>query len=65
MEPDRIGATKPFEEAVPRQVLEAKVRTYLQKSLALEMHWKTPVTMQTLALEVRRMERNSRPPGRL
>ena len=39
----QIGATKPFEEAVPRPVLEAKVRTYLKESVALEKSWSTPV----------------------
>jgi hypothetical protein len=32
----RVGATKPFEEAVPRAVLERKVVTYLKQSKALE-----------------------------
>src|SRR5262245_55334090 len=40
----QIGATKPFETAVPREVLERKVRTYLKQSVALEEFWKTPVT---------------------
>ena len=31
-----ICATMPFEKAVPREVLEKKVRTYLKQSLALE-----------------------------
>jgi N-acetylneuraminic acid mutarotase len=61
----QIGATKPFEAAVPRHILEEKVSTYLKKSLALARYWKTPVTTQMLALEVRRMARNSRLPDRL
>lgn len=35
----QIRATKPFEEAVPRNVLENKVRTYLRQSMALEELW--------------------------
>jgi hypothetical protein len=36
----QIGATRPFEEAVPREVLERKVRTSLLQSVALEQYWK-------------------------
>src|SRR5262245_48477805 len=61
----QIGATKPFDEAVPREVLERKVRTYLKQSLALEQLWHTPVTARMLQTEVERMTQSSRMPARL
>ena len=61
----QIGATKPFTEAVPRDVLERKVRTYLKQSVALERFWFTPVTSEMLEREVERMVRQSRMPERL
>ena len=48
----QIGATKPFEEAVPRSALEAKVTTYLKESVALETLWHTPVTGPMLRREL-------------
>ena len=39
----QVGATRPFDEAVPGAVLEKKVRTYLGQSAALEKYWHTPV----------------------
>jgi N-acetylneuraminic acid mutarotase len=59
------GATRPFEEAVPRGVIERKVRAYLKKSLALERFWGTPVTAEALDRELRRIAANTRMPGRL
>jgi N-acetylneuraminic acid mutarotase len=61
----QIGATKPFEEAVPREVLERKVRTYLKQSAALEEYWNTPVTAAMLRAELDRMIRRSPMPERL
>ena len=61
----QIGATRPFEEVVPRAVLEAKVRTYLEESVALETRWKTPITAQALERELERMAHNTRLPDRL
>src|SRR5881409_4006443 len=61
----QIGATKPFEEAVPRTLLEKKVRTYLKQSLALQELWKTPVTAEMLSRETERILKSSRTPGRL
>src|SRR5712671_641023 len=61
----QIGATKPFEEAVPRAVLEDRVRTYLKESVALETYWKTPITAQALTRELERMTRHTRLPDRL
>jgi N-acetylneuraminic acid mutarotase len=61
----QIGATRPFEEVVPRKLVERKVRTYLKESLALEQFWKTPVTAAMLRAEMERMARQTRMPGRL
>src|SRR5437867_1672412 len=61
----KIGATRPFEEAVPREMLEKKVRTYLKESAALEKFWSTRLTSDMLAREVQRMTGQSRMPQRL
>ena len=61
----QIGATKPFEEAVPRELLETKVRTYLKQSVALELFWRTPVTGEMLRAELQRIASNSRSPERV
>src|SRR5262249_8907350 len=61
----QIGVTKPFEEAVPRGVLERKVQTYLKQCVALEELWKTPVTARMLQREAARMAQKSRMPERL
>jgi hypothetical protein len=59
------GATRPFDTAVPRVVLEAKVRAYLDESLALERIWASPVTAAALRDELERIVRESRMPDRL
>ncbi len=61
----QIGARRPFEEAVPRALMEKKVRTYLKQSAALEIFWKTPVTDQALEKELERISSGSRFPERL
>jgi N-acetylneuraminic acid mutarotase len=61
----QIGAEQPFEEAVPREVLERKVLTYLEQSVALAKFWNTPVTAEMLERELDRMSRNTRMPARL
>jgi N-acetylneuraminic acid mutarotase len=61
----QIGATKPFEEAVPRSVLESKVRKYLEQTAALQTYWKTSITDDTLQRELERMAQGSRMPERL
>jgi putative metal-binding protein len=53
----QIGASKPFEDAVPRSVLEAKVRKYLAQSKTL--------TDAQLERELERMARGTRMPDRL
>ena len=59
------GATRSFEEAVPRDVLEEKVRTYLKQSVALDRFWRTPVTAEALRRELERIESGSNYPDRL
>lgn len=59
----RIGATSPFEEAVPRGVIERKVREYLRLSDAVEEA--TPITARMLDLEIERIEASTRFPERL
>jgi N-acetylneuraminic acid mutarotase len=61
----QIGARGSFEEAVPRAMLERKVRLYLKQSAALERFWNAPITGQALRLELARMARETRMPERL
>jgi hypothetical protein len=61
----QIGATKPFEQAVPRVILERKVQSYLRESAALKTIWQTPITAEMLRAEQERMSRRSRMPERL
>src|SRR2546425_4099671 len=61
----QIGATKPFEESVPRRVLENKVHTYLKETVALEEFWKTSITSDMLRQELNRMAARTRLPERL
>jgi len=61
----QIGVTKPFDEAVPRAVLEAKVQKVLEQTVALEVYWKTRVTNAMLGRELERMTGGSRAPDRL
>jgi hypothetical protein len=51
----QIGASRPFEERIPRPVLERKVREYLRQSAALDKYWNTPVTAEMLERETERM----------
>src|SRR5262249_36868720 len=60
-----ISATQPFDEAVPRDVLEAKVRRYLRLSVALDRIWHTPVTAAMLRSEAERIAAGTRFPERL
>src|SRR5262245_7386199 len=59
------GATKPFEAAVPRPLLEKKVATYLAQTEALASLWNTPVTAEMLQREMDREARSTRMPDRL
>lgn len=56
---------RPFDEAINRELLERKVRTYLKQSVALERFWNTPVTSQMLECEWERIARGSWFPERL
>src|SRR2546425_6712616 len=61
----QVGDRRTFEAAVPREVLEHKVRTYLKQSAALETFWRTPVTGEMLEAELARIARGTRLPERL
>ena len=61
----QIGSSQSFEQTVPREVLEQKVRTYLAQSAALEKFWGTPVTAAMLHAEALRIARDTRFPDRL
>src|SRR5262245_42806361 len=61
----QVGATRPFEEAVPDELVERKVRRSLKQSVALEELWGTPVTAPMLEDELNRIRTASRLPGRL
>jgi len=61
----QIGATKTFEQAVPRAVLENKVRKVLRQSALLRTHGNTPLTDAMLQQELARMASGTRMPDRL
>ena len=61
----QIGATKTFEQAVPRAVLESKVHKYLDETAALKVYWKTALTDEMLQRELERMAAGTRMPERL
>jgi N-acetylneuraminic acid mutarotase len=61
----RSGTSRPFEEVVPRELLERNVRTYLKESLALDRVWQTPVTAEMLDKELERVNRTTAMPERL
>ena len=59
------GATLPFDQAVPEQLLDKKVRLYLKQSAALEKLWKAPITAEALRREMERIAQDTRMPERL
>ncbi len=61
----QTGETRPFEQAVPRALIEKRVRTTLRQSIALDNLWRTPVTAEMLRREMERMFEGSRMPERL
>ena len=61
----QIGTTKPFAAAVPRALLEDRVRRYLQESAALDERWRTPITAEALRSEWQRIASETRMPERL
>src|SRR5262245_7532922 len=61
----QIGAAKPFEEAVPRAVIEKKVLDNLVESVAVEQRRGRRISSEELRLERGRIERNTAMPQRL
>ena len=61
----QLGTTKTFDQAVPRSVLEDKVRKYFEQSAALSTYWKTAITDYALQRELERMAQGTRMPERL
>ncbi len=61
----RQGSRKPFDDAVPRTILEGKVRKYLDQSVALQTYWGTAITQEALHRELQRIARGTRMPDRL
>jgi N-acetylneuraminic acid mutarotase len=61
----QAGATRPFDHAVPRALLEKKVRTYLGQTAALQEIWGTRITGAMLRRELERMAAGTRMPERL
>jgi N-acetylneuraminic acid mutarotase len=61
----QIGATRPFEDAVPHEFLEAKVRNQLKQSAALASVWNVQVSSAMLQTELLRISRSTRLPDRL
>ena len=61
----QMAATAPFDEAIPKVVIEKKVRDSLRRSVVLEVFWGTPITADMLRREMDRMIRGTRMPQRL
>jgi len=61
----RQGATEPFETAVPRRVLEEKVRRAIAQSLLLERRYHAPITSEMLRRELERVAERTQLPERL
>jgi len=61
----QIGATRAFEEAVPRALLEKKVAAYLERSASLESVRHAPLTQEMLRSELARIRKSTRFPERL
>jgi len=61
----QIGATRPFDEAISRAMLEGKVSNYLRESDALERDWETTVTADMLESELNNIAARTQLPSRL
>jgi N-acetylneuraminic acid mutarotase len=61
----QVGASLAFEQAVPQELIEAKVRDALAKSAALDLAAHRPITGDDLASELARISAHTRMPGRL
>jgi N-acetylneuraminic acid mutarotase len=59
------GAKPPFEQAVPKGIVESKVGKYLKESALLEEFWGRPITGEQLQQEVDRMARRTHRPDAL
>jgi len=59
----QTGAVLPFDQSVPDELLEKKVRLYLKQSAALATIWNTPVTAGMLRAEWERIARSTRMPS--
>ena len=59
------GSKTPFEQAVPDALIERRVRTQLQESVALEQFWKTAITPEMLQREMERIAESTLFPDRL
>lgn len=55
----QIRAIKPFEEAVPRRILEKKVRIPLKQSDTLQELWVNSLSVEALESEVKRIARDT------
>jgi N-acetylneuraminic acid mutarotase len=55
----------PFEEMVPREVIEAKVADYLKKCVALDKYWQRPIQPEQLQAEMNRMTKGTKDPATL
>src|SRR5688572_22726116 len=61
----QAGATRPFDEAVPDEMLARQVATSLKRSAALESIWGVRLTAPMLRAELERMALGTRMPSRL
>jgi len=61
----RTDPSLPFKKAMPRAVIEGKVRTYLKQSVALAQFWGKPITGDGLDRELERILENTLYPDRL
>jgi hypothetical protein len=55
----------PFEQMVPKAVIEAKVTDYLKKCAALDKYWQRPIQPEQLQAEMDRMAKETKDPAML
>lgn len=63
--PENNPPRPPFEKAVPDEIIEQKVQSYLKKSIILEQFWKRPITGEQLQAELDRMMQQTKKPQQL
>ncbi len=61
----RLGTSKPFEQAMPRELIEKLVRQDLQKKAILKKAYAVEISPDMIAAEVRRIESTTRAPEML